>query len=223
MAKSDKDPSEAGAPRQQPSGAAASPFNMARLRSDVSTEADSEGAPSSPHFYSTSVRQNSPSVDSYSTDTDDVGSTDEHNDRVTQADAATDQQLEQEAVKLDLLRRGHAQRAKETLEQLQSSSAPGSQAEDTPRRRSAEGISSSLVREQSQQLRQASEDLKRLAVEQRSSAEDAVADFLFQVQQLPCLQLLLSRELTQCALLFVSSQESTHGSWQAILVSQSCC
>lgn len=175
--------SEAEASQQQAPSAVATPFNMARMRSDLSSEADSEGAPSSPHFYSTSVRQNSPSIDSYSTDTDDRSSAEEHADRIAQTDSVAVQQLEQEAVKLDLLRRGHAQRAKEVLEQLQNSSAAsagGSQSGDTPRRQSAEGISPSLVRERSQQLRQASEDLRRLAVEQRSSAEDAVADFLFQ-------------------------------------------
>lgn len=179
--------SDAGAPGQQIVDAEANALNLAKMRSDLSSETDSEAGPSSPHFYSSSVRQNSPSVDSYSTDAEDFETAKEHNDRAELASSASEQQLEEEAVKLDLLRRTHAQRAKETLEQLQISSAAsatGSQAGDTPKRRSGDGISTNLVRERSQQLRQASEDLKRLAVEQRTSAEDAVANYLFQVQLL---------------------------------------
>lgn len=185
MAKSDSHTREAGAVNKKQSSAEANAFSMARMRSDLVSEADSDGAPSSPHFYSSSVRQNSPSVESYSTDTDD-GAGEEHSDHIPQTASASEQQLEEEAVKLDLLRRTHAQRAKATLEQLQMSSAAsltGSQGSDTLRKNSG-GISSTLVRERSQQLRQASGDLKRFAVEQRTSAEDAVADFLLQVQTL---------------------------------------
>ena len=158
---------------------------LARMRSDLSSEGGSGSPPSSPHFYSSSVRRSDPSLDSYSSSERKRGAFEAEDEDFPSADSASERQFEEQAVKLDLLRRAHSQRAKETLEQLQigrSASGASSQANEAPNRQSQDSnISSDAVRQQSQQLRLASEELKRLAVEQRTSAEDAVANFLFQV------------------------------------------
>ena len=160
---------------------------MARARSDISSDAEDGNGPSSPHFYSLSVRKSSPSLDSYQAGntpdfTDDAGI-----DESIQEDMDSDQRVDEQAVKLDLLRRQHSQRAKQTLEQLQTAASIASQSRDSPKRpssdiqRTSSGVSMDMVRQQSEQLKQASGDLKRLAEEQRTLAEEAVANFLLKV------------------------------------------
>ena len=167
-------------------------LKIARVRSDILSDAEDEHGPSSPHFYSQSVRKSSRSLDSYISDIENSAPDNAHDikvDDTSQNDAQSDQQVHEQAVRLDLLRRQHSARARQTLEHLQNTAAPssGSQASESPRggpsetRRSNSGLSVDMVREQSQQLKQASGDLKRLAEEQRTLAEEAVATFLLQV------------------------------------------
>ncbi len=169
-----------------------SQLKIARARSDVLSDAEDEHGPSSPHFYSQSVRKSSPSLDSYISDIENSAPDNAHDlklDNPSQNDPESDKQVHEQAVRLDLLRRQHSARARQTLEHLQNTTAPasGSQASESPRRglsetrRSNSGLSVDMVREQSQQLKQASGDLKRLAEEQRTLAEEAVANFLLQV------------------------------------------
>lgn len=169
-----------------------SQLKIARARSDILSDAEDEHGPSSPHFYSQSVRKSSRSLDSYISDIENSAPDNAHDikfDVASQNDPESDQQVHEQAVRLDLLRRQHSARARQTLEHLQNTAAPssGSQASESPRggpsetRRSNSGLSVDMVREQSQQLKQASGDLKRLAEEQRTLAEEAVANFLLQV------------------------------------------
>jgi len=168
-----------------------SQLKVARACADLS-DAEDEHGPSSPHFYSQSVRKSSRSLDSYISDIENSAPDNAHDikvDDASQNDAQSDQQVHEQAVRLDLLRRQHSARARQTLEHLQNTAAPspGFQASESPRRGSSEtrrsnsGLSVDMVREQSQQLKQASGDLKRLAEEQRTLAEEAVANFLLQV------------------------------------------
>ena len=167
-----------------------SQLKIARARSDLS-DAEDEHGPLSPHFYSQSVRKSSRSLDSYISDIENSAPDNAHDTKFdpSQNDPESDQQVHEQAVRLDLLRRQHSARARQTLEHLQNTAAPssGSQASESPRggpsetRRSNSGLSVDMVREQSQQLKQASGDLKRLAEEQRTLAEEAVATFLLQV------------------------------------------
>lgn len=158
--------------------------------SDHSSEAEDENRPGSPHFYSLSVRQDSPSLESYHADTANSKSKnldDYEIDDCIEEDLTSDQQVQEQAVKLDLLRREHSQRARQTLEQLQTAASTASQRSESPRRssfgskRTSSNVSMDLVRQQSEQLKQASGDLKRLAEEQRTLAEEAVATFLLKV------------------------------------------
>ncbi|KAL0049226.1 hypothetical protein WJX82_009144 [Trebouxia sp. C0006] len=165
-------------------------LKIARVRSDILSDAEDEHGPSSPHFYSQSVRKSSRSLDSYISDIENSAPDNAHDTKFdpSQNDPESDQQVHEQAVRLDLLRRQHSARARQTLEHLQNTAAPssGSQASESPRggpsetRRSNSGLSVDMVREQSQQLKQASGDLKRLAEEQRTLAEEAVATFLLQ-------------------------------------------
>lgn len=168
-----------------------SQLKIARARSDIRSDAEDEHGPSSPHFYSQSVRKSSRSLDSYISDIENSAPDNENDtkfDVASHNDTESDQQVHEQAVRLDLLRRQHSARARQTLEHLQNTAAPssGSQASESPRRelsdtrRSNSGLSVDMVREQSQQLKQASGDLKRLAEEQRTLAEEAVANFLLQ-------------------------------------------
>ena len=154
-------------------------------RSDISIGAEDENGPSSPHFYSSSVRTSSPSLDTYPVDTaNDLPSSLETYgiDSNVPDDPAAEQQVHEQAVKLDLLRRQHSQKAKQTLEQLQTAASTASQTDASfDIIRSNSGMSMELVRQQSDQLKQASGDLKRLAEEQRTLAEEAVANFLLKV------------------------------------------
>ncbi|DBA82124.1 TPA: hypothetical protein ACH3X1_007113 [Trebouxia sp. C0004] len=170
---------------------AGSQLKVARARSDILSDAEDEHGPSSPHFYSQSVRKSSRSLDSYVSDIENSAPDNAHDIKVdvaSQKDAERDQEVHEQAVRLDLLRRQHSARARQTLEHLQNTAVPssGSQASESPRRglsetrRSNSGLSVDMVREQSQQLKQASGDLKRLAEEQRTLAEEAVANFLLQ-------------------------------------------
>ena len=190
------DPSKAdlASPRTSAAGQEVSSNNkvkVARARSDISNDTEDGDGPSSPHFYSMSVRKGSPSLDSYHADS--VNSTsnslDDYDiDGSIRDDSASEQQVSEQAVKLDLLRRQHSQRARHTLEQLQTAASTASQRSDSPTRRSSteprrtsSGVSMEIVRQQSEQLKQASGDLKRLAEEQRTLAEEAVANFLLKV------------------------------------------
>ena len=174
-----------------------SQLKIARARSDIRSDAEDEHGPSSPHFYSQSVRKSSRSLDSYISDIENSAPDNENDtkfDVASHDDTESDQQVHEQAVRLDLLRRQHSARARQTLEHLQNTAAPssGSQASESPRRelsdtrRSNSGLSVDMVREQSQQLKQASGDLKRLAEEQRTLAEEAVANFLLQVALHAC-------------------------------------
>lgn len=164
-------------------------LKLARLRSDLSSEAGSESNASSPHFYSSSVRHDDPSLDSYISTTytphdHRADSSEAHNIVLPSANSASERQLEEQGVKLDLLRRAHSQRAKETLDQLQHAASGASSHGHESSAQSIDSnisISTDTVRQRSQQLRQVSGDLKRFAVEQRTSAEDAVANYLLQV------------------------------------------
>ena len=169
-----------------------SQLKIVRARSDLLSDAEDEHAPSSPHFYSQSVRKSSRSLDSYISDIENSAPDNVHDmkfDVASQNDPESDQQVHEQAVRLDLLRRQHSARARQTLVHLQNTAAPSSasQASESPRRGSSEprrsnsGLSVDMVREQSQQLKQASGDLKKLAEEQRTLAEEAVANFLLQV------------------------------------------
>lgn len=179
-----------------PTGASAqesssdSKLKITRARSDISSNAEDDNGPSSPHFYSLSVRKSSPSLDSYPADSVNsaADSLEDFNiDDSIKEDLASEQQVHEQAVKLDLLRRQHSQRAKQTLEQLQTAASTASQRSESPGRPSSEprrsnsGVAMQLVRQQSEQLKQASGDLKRLAEEQRTLAEEAVANFLLKV------------------------------------------
>lgn len=190
------DPSSLGVPARPRTSRAdqeltsGSKIKVTRARSDISSEAEDENRSSSPHFYSLSVRQDSPSLDSYHADTANstsINLDDYEIDKSIQEDLSSDQQFDEQAVKLDLLRREHSQRARHTLEQLQTAASTASQRSDSPARSSFEsrrtnsGVSMELVRQQSEQLKQASGDLKRLAEEQRTLAEEAVANFLLKV------------------------------------------
>ena len=166
-----------------------SKMKVSRARSDLSNDTEDGDGPSSPHFYSLSVRQDSSSLDGYHADSVDASNNlDDYNiDDSIRGDFASEQQVNEQAVKLDLLRRQHSQRARHTLEQLQTAASTASQRSDSPNRsssaprRTSSGVSMELVRQQSEQLKQASGDLKRLAEEQRTQAEEAVANFLLKV------------------------------------------
>ena len=171
-----------------------SKLKITRARSDISSDAEDDNGPSSPHFYSLSVRKSSPSLETYPADSVNTpaDSLAEFNiDDSIKEDLASEQQVHEQAVKLDLLRRQHSQRARQTLEQLQTAASTAastaSQRSDSPGRppsepkRSNSGVAMELVRQQSEQLKQASGDLKRLAEEQRTLAEEAVANFLLKV------------------------------------------
>lgn len=189
------DPSNAdlASPRTSAAGQAVSSDNnakVARARSDISNDTEDGDGPASPHFYSTSVRKSSPSLDSYHADSvNSAYNLDEYDiDDSIKDDPASEQQVSEQAVKLDLLRRQHSQRARHTLEQLQTAASTASQRSDSPTRkfsletrRTSSGVSMEIVRQQSEQLKQASGDLKRLAEEQRTLAEEAVANFLLKV------------------------------------------
>lgn len=171
-----------------------SKVKVARARSGISNDTEDDDGPPSPHFYSMSVRQGSPSIDSYHADSVNSASNnlDDYDlDGSTRGDTASEQQVDNKAVKLDLLRRQHSLRARHTLEQLQTAASTASQRSDSPTRRSStetrrtsSGVSMEIVRQQSEQLKQASGDLKRLAEEQRTLAEEAVASFLLKVAPL---------------------------------------
>lgn len=175
-------------------------LKIARARSDMLTEAQEENAPSSPHFYSLSVRKGSPSLDSYISDIENSAPDNQQGfdiDDAIKEDAASEQQVREQAVRLDLLRRQHSATARQTLEQLQHSAAStsGSHGSESPNRaassetrRSNSGVSVDIVRQHSEQLKQASGEVRRVAEEQRTLAEEAVANFLLQVS-------------TRCALL----------------------
>lgn len=190
------DPSIAklASPRTSAAGQETSSDNkvkVARARSDISDDTEDGDGPSSPHFYSLSVRKSSPSLDSYHADSVNSASNnlDDYDiDGSIKDDLASEQQVNEQAVKLDLLRRQHSQRARHTLEQLQTAASTASQRSDSPTtksstefRRTSSGVSMGIVRQQSEQLKQASGDLKRLAEEQRTLAEEAVASFLLKV------------------------------------------
>ena len=193
---SGKQPSDSASPAQQKQPAGQEPgsdmkLKIARARSEISSDAEDKQAPSSPHFYSQSVRKSSRSLDSYISDIENSApdsTQDAEVDAAAKHGTESDQQVHEQAVRLDLLRRQHSARARQTLEHLQNTipPAPISQASDSPRRsssdarRTSSGMSVDMVREQSQQLKQASGDLKRLAEEQRTLAEEAVANFLLQ-------------------------------------------
>ncbi len=166
-----------------------SKFKISRARVDISTDAEDEHGPSSPHFYSTSVRKSLPTLDSYISDIENSAPDNNQDfdiDGTPTEDVASEQQVHEQAVRLDLLRRQHSARARQTLEQLQNT-ATSTAGSDSPRggssetRRTNSGVSVDMVRQQSEQLKQASGDLKRLAEEQRTLAEEAVANFLLQV------------------------------------------
>ena len=193
-------------PRSQPGTAKSESdlekIKIARARSDTSTDVEDENGPSSPHFYSLSVRQSSPSLDSYISDIENKAPEADDDTFHEAEDPAAEQQVHEQAVKLDLLRRQHSAKAKQTLEHLQSSRASmGSRASSS--RTSVDSghhsneVSVDLVRHQSEQLKQASGDLKRLAEEQRTLAEEAVANFLLKVLDTSSLRhCMLHAELT---------------------------
>ena len=190
---SDPNIADLASPRTGASGQKVSSDNrvkVARARSDVSSDNKDGDGPPSPHFYSLSVRKGSPSVDSYHADSVNSASNnlDDYDIDGSIRDPVSEQQVNEQAVKLDLLRRQHSQRARHTLEQLQTAASTASQRSDSPTRRSStetrrtsSGVSMEIVRQQSEQLKQASGDLKRLAEEQRTLAEEAVANFLLKV------------------------------------------
>lgn len=77
--------------------------DTAQARSDISSGAEDEDGPSSPHFYSLSVRQSS-SMDSLQADTLNTApdSFDDHNtDDSIKENADSEQQVHEQAVRLD--------------------------------------------------------------------------------------------------------------------------